>query len=79
MQIGKAGSDPRMLFSWYSADYTTDADVPVDATPEQFANPISPVPRRARPSTRVGFWPASSRAGGRCRLIPTVPTAATST
>jgi hypothetical protein len=38
MAIGKAGTDPRMLFSWYSADYTTDpafADLP----PEQRANP----------------------------------------
>ena len=21
---GRAGTDPRMLFSWYAADYTTD-------------------------------------------------------
>jgi hypothetical protein len=38
MNIGKAGRDPRMLFSWYSGDYTTDlafADLP----PEQRANP----------------------------------------
>ena len=38
MQIGKAGNDPRMLFSWYSGDYCTDpafADLP----PEQRANP----------------------------------------
>jgi hypothetical protein len=35
---GKAGTDPRMLFSWYSGDYCTDpafADLP----PEQRANP----------------------------------------
>jgi hypothetical protein len=35
---GKAGTDPRMLFSWYSGDYTTDpafAELP----PEQRANP----------------------------------------
>jgi hypothetical protein len=38
MQIGKAGTDPRMLFSWYSGDYCTDpafAALP----PEQRANP----------------------------------------
>ena len=37
-QIGRAGTDPRMLFSWYSGDYCTDplfADLP----PEQRANP----------------------------------------
>ncbi|HKW00737.1 MAG TPA: hypothetical protein VJN96_12990 [Vicinamibacterales bacterium] len=35
---GKAGTDPRMLFSWYAADFTTDpafADLP----PERRANP----------------------------------------
>jgi hypothetical protein len=37
-KIGRAGSDPRMLFSWYSADYTTDPDF-ADATPEDRANP----------------------------------------
>jgi phage terminase large subunit-like protein len=38
MAIGKSGKDPRMLFSWYSADLCTDpafADLP----PEQRANP----------------------------------------
>jgi hypothetical protein len=38
LQIGKAGADKRMLFSWYSGDYCTDpafADLP----PEQRANP----------------------------------------
>jgi hypothetical protein len=37
-QIGKAGTDPRMLFSWYSGDICTDpafADLP----PEQRSNP----------------------------------------
>jgi hypothetical protein len=36
--LAKSGTEPRMLFSWYSADYTTDpafADLP----PEQRANP----------------------------------------
>jgi hypothetical protein len=38
MAIGKAGTDKRMLFSWYSGDYCTDpafAELP----PEQRANP----------------------------------------
>jgi hypothetical protein len=37
-QAGRAGTDPRMLFSWYSADYTTDTDF-ADADPETRANP----------------------------------------
>jgi hypothetical protein len=36
--IGKAGSDPRMLFSWYSGDYCTDPDF-ADLEPELRANP----------------------------------------
>jgi hypothetical protein len=39
LQMGKRGDDPRMYFSWYAADYTTDEAVPEDATPEQRANP----------------------------------------
>ncbi|MGJ0504636.1 MAG: hypothetical protein ACR65X_13030 [Methylocystis sp.] len=39
MQHGKRGDDPRMYFSWYAGDFTTDPDVPDDATPEQRANP----------------------------------------
>jgi hypothetical protein len=38
MQIGKAGTDKRLLFSWYSGDYCSDpafAELP----PEQRANP----------------------------------------
>lgn len=35
---GRAGSDPRMLFSWYAADYTTDSDF-AEADPETRANP----------------------------------------
>ena len=38
LQIGKAGTDPRMLLSWYASDYTTDPDFQ-EATPEQRANP----------------------------------------
>jgi hypothetical protein len=35
---GRAGGDPRMLFSWYAADYTTDPDF-AEAMPEDRANP----------------------------------------
>ncbi len=35
---GKAGTDPKMFFSWYAADYTTDPDF-ADASPEDRANP----------------------------------------
>jgi hypothetical protein len=35
---GKAGTDPRMLFSWYSGDFTTDPDF-AELPPEQRANP----------------------------------------
>lgn len=38
MKIGKAGTDPRMLFSWYAADYCTDPAF-TDVTPEDRANP----------------------------------------
>ena len=38
MQAGRAGADPRMLFSWYAADYTTDPAF-TDADPETRANP----------------------------------------
>lgn len=38
MQMGKGGQDARMLFSWYAADFTTDAALK-DATPEHRANP----------------------------------------
>jgi phage terminase large subunit-like protein len=37
-EIGKAGTDPRMMFSWYSGDYCTDP-VFADLPPEQRANP----------------------------------------
>lgn len=41
MQAGKAGDDPRLLFSWYGGDYTTDPALAGEtaATPEQRANP----------------------------------------
>jgi hypothetical protein len=35
---GKAGTDARMLFSWYAADFSTDPDF-ADKSPEQRANP----------------------------------------
>jgi hypothetical protein len=38
MKIGRAGTDPRMLFSWYGADYTTDPDF-AEVDPETRANP----------------------------------------
>jgi hypothetical protein len=38
MATGKKKSDPRMYFSWYSADFCTDDDY-AEATPEQRANP----------------------------------------
>lgn len=41
MQRGKAGGDPRMFFSWYAADFTTDP-LFADATPEDRANPSRP-------------------------------------
>ena len=37
-QIAMAGSDPRMLFSWYSGEYCTDPTL-ADLEPEQRANP----------------------------------------
>jgi len=42
--IGKAGTDPRMLFSWYSGDYCTDPDYAA-LEPELRANPS------------IGSWP----------------------
>jgi len=38
-QQGKLGTDPRMLFSWYAADYTTDNDLDLGGSPEERANP----------------------------------------
>jgi hypothetical protein len=40
-QQGRAGLDPRMLFSWYAADFTTDPDF-AEADPETRANPSRP-------------------------------------
>ncbi len=37
-EIGKAKRDPRMVFSWYAADYCTDPTL-ADASPEHKANP----------------------------------------
>jgi hypothetical protein len=36
---GKAGTDPKMLFSWYSGNFTTDPDFADKQTPEERANP----------------------------------------
>ena len=38
-QQGKLGSDPRMLFSWYAADFTTDDALDLGGTAEEKANP----------------------------------------
>lgn len=39
-QAGKRGDDPRLYFSWYAADYTTDPALRADAvSAEQRANP----------------------------------------
>jgi hypothetical protein len=38
LQSGKRGDDPRMYFSWYAGDFTTDASLK-DAEPEVRANP----------------------------------------
>lgn len=38
MARGKAGTDPRMLFSWYAGDFTTDPAF-VDKSPVERANP----------------------------------------
>ena len=38
MAAGKRGDDPRMFFSWYGGDFTTDPAL-ADATPEERANP----------------------------------------
>jgi phage terminase large subunit-like protein len=38
MQVGMAGDDRRMFFSWYSGDFTTDPSL-ADAEPEERANP----------------------------------------
>jgi hypothetical protein len=38
MQAGKRGDDPRLYFSWYAGDFTTDPDL-ADASPEERANP----------------------------------------
>jgi hypothetical protein len=38
MQAGKRGDDPRMMFSWYGGDFTTDPAL-AEAEPELRANP----------------------------------------
>jgi hypothetical protein len=38
LQAGRLGRDPRMLFSWYAADFTTDSEF-ADKRPEERANP----------------------------------------
>jgi phage terminase large subunit-like protein len=38
MQAGKRGDDPRMHFTWFAGDFSTDPTL-ADATPEERANP----------------------------------------
>jgi hypothetical protein len=38
LQRARGGQDPRLFFSWYAADFTTDSDF-ADADPETRANP----------------------------------------
>lgn len=40
-EMGRRGDDPRMLFSWYSADFTTDPNF-ADLPPDERANPSMP-------------------------------------
>ncbi len=49
-QQGRAGRDPRLVFSWYAADYTTDPDF-AGADPETRANP----PRGTGPILTISF------------------------
>jgi len=57
MQRGKAGADPRMMFSWYGADYCTDPAF-ADATPEQRANPS------------MGTWPRADYLDQQAKRLP---------
>ncbi len=41
LAMGKKGTDPRMYFSWYAADYVTDSTLE-NASPEDKANPSRP-------------------------------------
>jgi hypothetical protein len=54
---GRAGADPRMLFSWYAADFTTDPDF-VAADPETRANPSR------------GSWPDPEYLTQQARRLP---------
>ena len=100
MQIGKSDTDPKMFFSWYSGDFTTDANSAELTTggARQSVDGVLVGRRRlsraaagapsvwavsAAPSQLAGLsagcclrpgqgvWPASWRAGGHCRPIPT--------
>jgi hypothetical protein len=59
MQVGKAGTDRRMLFSWYSGDYCTDrafAELP----PELRANPSMSSWPDGAPHCAAPLWRARS-------------------
>lgn len=59
LQKGKARTDPRMLFSWYAADFTTDSAF-ADADPEDRANPSR------------GSWEQADYLEQQRRRLPTV-------
>jgi hypothetical protein len=57
MAQGKAGADPRMVFSWYGADYCTDSAF-ADRTPEERANPS------------MGTWPRADYLVQQAKRLP---------
>lgn len=59
IQKGKAGGDPRMLFSWFASDYTTDPALG-GASPEDKANPSR------------GSWEQADYLEQQRRRLPTV-------
>ena len=76
-KMGRAGTDPRMLLSWYAADYTTDPEF-ADAGPRDAREPIEHelerpgLPRTAAAPAAVAQVPPSasesSGAAGRVRV-----------
>jgi len=59
LQRGKASADPRMFFSWYAADFTTDPAF-LNASPEDRANPSR------------GSWEMADYLEQQRRRLPTV-------
>jgi len=60
IQAGKKGNDPRMLFRWYAADYTTDPDLAGDEVSSE---------RRANPA--MEFWTSADYLEQERRRLPT--------